>query len=171
MNCIATGALAALMMVAGTSSADETGWLLESSIDKATYQPVATMSQSSLASISDEYGAKEVHPRLEFYCEPNGDTTIRARIDWQRFISSFNTEVTFDTADGDSLTLKLGVDKSNKITSTRNADDVSALIGALHSSDSLTIHVTPYSEAPVSVDLQTSGFLKALEQLQANCNP
>lgn len=168
MNRIAAGTLAALITVAGTCRAADGGWALESGTDNATYQVVSTLSQSSLGSISDEYGVKEVHPRLEFICEQNGATEIRARIDWQRFISSFNTEVSFDAGD-EPIVLKLGVDRSNKITSTRAASDVDALVDALKDRDSLTVHVTPYSEAPLSVKFIVAGFDAALQRLKASC--
>ena len=144
-------------------------WTLESLQDKATYQTVAVLHQESAATISDEYGMKEVHPRLEFRCVPNGDGAIKVRIDWRRFISSFNTEVQFAADDKSAITVKLGVDRSNKITSTSSADDDAAILDYLAGHTALELTVTPYSEVPVSVQYDLGGLDAQLAKLRATC--
>jgi hypothetical protein len=159
-------------MLTGTlCAAHDSVWKLETVVDPSSYQNVSTLSQASQQSISDEYGVKEVQPRLEFRCIPGSEETIAMRIDWQRFISSFNTEVTFVADDSQPLTLKLGVDRSNKITLARDAADVTTLIAALKEHQSLRVNVTPYSEAPVDVSYEIGDLAQALARLEASCAP
>lgn len=168
---IRTGTLLALTLASTLSAAHDAVWKLETAVDPASYQNVSTLSQASQQSISDEYGVKQVQPRLEFRCIPGGEVTIDMRIDWQRFISSFNVEVTFVADDGEPLTLKLGVDRSNKITLARDAADVSSLIAALQDHQLLRVGVTPYSEAPVDVTYEIGDLAEAMVRLEASCAP
>lgn len=161
--------LAALLLASTLSHADHSNWTLASATDPASYQVVSTLSQNSLTTISDEYGVKEVLPRLEFYCVPAAGDALHARINWQRFISSFNTEVTFVADGAEPLTLKLGVDRTNKITTAGGAEDVAALIELVSGHDSMTIKVTPYSEAPLAVEFDISGFSHELPRLATSC--
>lgn len=144
-------------------------WTLETVQDKATYQTVAVLHQESANSIGDEYAMKEVQPRLEFRCLPDTDPSIQVRIDWKRFISSFNTEVQFAADDKDAITVKLGVDRSNKITSTRDDADNAKIIAYLDGQSALTLTVTPYSEVPVSVSYTIDGLDEKLAELGSSC--
>lgn len=165
--------IAAILAVPALALAGAPGyaadWTLETVQDKATYQTVVVLHQDSAATISDEYAMKDVHPRLEFRCVPDGDGTINVRIDWRRFISSFNTEVQFAADDKGAITVKLGVDRSNKITSTNNADDNTTLIDYLSGHSNLDVTVTPYSEVPVSVQYKLDGFDDQLAELKTTC--
>ena len=118
--------------------------------------------------ITDESGAKDVTPRLEFHCSP-GDGAIIARIDWQRFISSFSTEVGFKVDDGRFTWLKWKLTSNEQVTYSPGADDTQKLIAALGSGDSLLVDVTPYSEGPVTVTFDLAGLHDALGELAARC--
>lgn len=168
-----TKALVAPLLVLTASAyagADGSAWVLETTMDPATYQPVAVLHQASGNSIGDEYRSKEVSPRLEFRCVPGAGEDVKVRIDWQRFISSFNTEVTFATDEAEPLTVKLGVDRSNKITMTKGAEDDAALLDYLSGGDALAVTVTPYSEVPVTVHYSLAGIDEELAKLEASCN-
>ncbi|MEQ8206863.1 MAG: hypothetical protein RIA65_11850, partial [Woeseia sp.] len=154
---LATLLAAPVFAFAGNPGAAD-AWTLETLQDKATYQTVAVLHQESSNTIGDEYAMKEVQPRLEFRCVPNTDPAIKVRIDWRRFISSFNTEVQFAADDKDPITVKLGVDRSNKITHTSDTADDAALIDYLSNQSSLKVTVTPYSEVPVSVNYVLEGL-------------
>ncbi|NNE61903.1 MAG: hypothetical protein HKN35_13490, partial [Woeseia sp.] len=104
-----------------------------------------------------------------FYCTPGSASAVSVRINWLRFISSFNTEVTFLADDQEPLTLKLGVDRSNKVTATRAAEDDKAIIAALSGQQMLLIRVTPYSEAPVEVKFDLDELDAGLAKLRQAC--
>ena len=118
--------------------------------------------------IKDEYATKDVTPRLEFRCA-QGDPNVIARIDWQRFISSFSTEVGFKVDDGKFAWLKWKVDGSEKITYSPSPDDTQQLIDALTGGGQLLVDVTPYSEGPVTVTFELAGLAEAIETLRASC--
>ncbi len=146
----------------------EGGWVLTSGEDPTSYEVVTWLQQDSANTIKDEYAAKDVVPRLLLRCAP-GDATITARIDWQRFISSFNTEVGFRVDDGKTLWLKWGVDRSNKVTLSPSADDSKKLVDYLREGTSLQVEVSPYSESPVTVEYNLTGFVSALDALLKEC--
>ncbi len=164
----------AIFLLAGTSVALaqdtqlEGNWLLSIGEDSSSYEVVASLQQDSANTIKDEYATKDVTPRLAFRCAP-GNPEVTARIDWQRFISSFNTEVGFKVDDGKALWLKWGVDRSNRITLSKSAADSQSLIDHLVAGSSLQIEVSPYSESPVTVEYDLAGLAKALEALQVEC--
>jgi hypothetical protein len=146
----------------------EGSWALTIGEDPSSYEVVASLQQDSANTIKDEYATKDVVPQLMLRCAP-GDPTITARIDWQRFISSFNTEVGFKVDDGKTLWLKWGVDRSNKITLSPSADDSRNLIEHLKEGKSLQVEVAPYSEPPVTVDYNLTGLARGLEALLKEC--
>ncbi len=143
-------------------------WVLTLGEDSSSYEVVALLQQDSANTIKDEYATKDVVPQLMFRCVP-GDPTITARIDWQRFISSFNTEVGFKVDDGKTLWLKWGVDRSNKITVSPSADDSRSLVEHLQEGKSLRVEVSPYSEPPVTAEYDLTGFAKGLKALLKEC--
>lgn len=145
-------------------------WTLETLQDKTTYQNVTVLHQASADSISDEYGMKEVQPRLEFRCVPMSGSGIDVRIDWQRFISSFNTEITFEADNAEATTWTFGVDRSNKITQAKGEADKAAIMKYLGGSSSLAVTVTPYSEVAVTVSYTLDGFDARLAELQEACS-
>ena len=169
-----TGPLTLYFLLAGPGLAFaqttdlEGSWVLTLGEDPSSYEVVALLQQDSANTIKDEYATKDVVPQLMLRCAP-GDPTITARIDWQRFISSFNTEVGFKVDDGKTLWLKWGVDRSNKITLSRSADDSRNLVEHLKEGASLKVEVAPYSEPPVTVDYDLTSFAKGLEALLKEC--
>ena len=163
------GAIVLLAAAALAQTAAPDGrWVLASGEDPDTGEAVATLEQDALTTIKDEYATKDVTPKLVLRCVP-GSGEISARIDWQRFISSFNTEVGFKVDAGKTLWQKWAVDRSNRLTLSRSASDAEALLEALGSGDSLTVEVTPYSEAPVTVGFSLAGLEASLGRLAAEC--
>ena len=118
--------------------------------------------------IKDEYARNDVTPRMMFQCAP-GDPAVTARIDWGRFISAFSTEVGFKVDDGKFMWLKWKVDSSEQVTLSPSPDDTRRLLEALQVGSVLTVDVSPYSEGPVVVTFDLTGFAEALSALQASC--
>jgi len=162
------------LLLAGTAatfaqSTDIEGrWTLTVGEDPSSYEVVASLQQDSANTIKDEYATRDVVPRLSLRCAP-GNPQVTARIDWQRFISSFNTEVGFKVDGGKTLWLKWGVDRTNKITTSKSADDSMTLVEHLADGRKLRVEVTPYSESPVTVDFDLTGFASGLEGLLKEC--
>ena len=145
-------------------------WQMSVGNDASSYETVATISQSSQSPIKDEYATKDVFPKLIFQCMPQQGDGISAKIDWQRFISSFNTDVSFKVDEKKRLWLKFGVDSSNKITSAKSSDDSKTLLEYLSGGSVLTIGVTPYSESAVSVTYDLSTLDDSIADLQSECS-
>jgi len=163
LSCLAAAACA-------RAAGDVPGnWQLDVGPDAASYRNVAVLSLGAAETIADEYATRKVTPRLELRCEPGGDAHIAVRIDWQRFISSFNTVVEFRADDTAALAMTLGVDRSNKITATKNAADDARLIDYLRGHDALAVGVTPYAEGPISIHYDLAEFGDALAKLEAAC--
>ena len=142
-------------------------WSLATVEDSTSYQTVTVLTQKSANTIRDEKAEGEVSPILEFRC---GTAALPAlRIDWKRFISSFNTEAAFRADGGKATWLKLGVDQSNKITLSRSDADVEKLLGRITGAQTLEIEIAPYSEAPVFTKFDISSLDSALASLKAAC--
>jgi len=120
--------------------------------------------------IPDESGRETVHPALELYCTPGDPDGVGVRVDWRRFISSFNTEVGFRIDDGKRSWLKLGVDASNRVTVAKAGADTAKLLALFDTGSSLSVEVAPYSEPPVTVGFDLTGLAGALDDLRNACN-
>lgn len=146
--------------------AAESGWILETrdAPDGSAAQPV--LAQVSADAIADEYGSKQVNPEIQFRCS-GGE--VLAQIHWQRFISSFNTELGFKADDGRNKWHKWKVDRSNQITLSPSASDTATIIEKMQAGKTLIVDVTPYSESPVQVSFDLAGFAEAIEKLRASC--
>jgi hypothetical protein len=160
--------LAGTGQIAAQTTALEGSWVLAVGEDPSSYEVVASLQQQSANTIKDEYATNDVKPVLAFRCAP-GNQAITARIDWQRFISSFNTEVGFKVDDGKPLWLKWGVDQSNKITLSKTTADTQLLLDYLGGGGNLQVEVTPYSESPMTVEFELAGFSQSLDALRAAC--
>lgn len=163
--------LAALSFLAAPSLAEPlaANWSLEVARDANTWENIATLGFESVNEIADEYATKKVHPQLAFICVPGGDGTISVRLDWRRFISSFNTEVGFKADDKQLLLVNWGVDKSNRITLPRSASDSQELIAYLTGTTSVQVEVIPYSASLITAQFNVSGIDEALQELTAEC--
>ncbi|MEQ9563977.1 MAG: hypothetical protein RLN69_15765 [Woeseiaceae bacterium] len=144
-------------------------WTLASGRDEQSWEDVVMLSVESQNEIADEYATKNVHPQLAFQCVGGGDGTVSARVDWRRFISSFNTEVGFKADDRELLLVNWGVDKSNKITMPRGKKDGDDFIDYLKGASKLQVEVIPYSESLITVSFDISGIDDALQSLIAEC--
>ncbi|MBT8077194.1 MAG: hypothetical protein KJO31_01400 [Gammaproteobacteria bacterium] len=145
------------------------GWPIESGGDADSYLATSAIGRDSTSTIPDESGSTAVRPRLIFQCAAGEGQRLAARIDWKRFISSFNTDVNFRVDDRQRLWLKFGVDASNRITMTKSPADAALLVDYLAGSQLVKVGITPYAEAEVSVSFDLSGFDAALSALQSHC--
>lgn len=144
-------------------------WILAVGQDARSYETVASLTQDSADPVPDEYARKEVRPQLSFRCVPGSGAGTSVRVDWRRFISSFNTEVGFKVDDKELLLVNWGVDKSNKVTMPRGAADSSELIDYLRGGLKLQVEVIPYSASLITVRYDISGIDAALARLEAEC--
>ena len=172
MDMLKAAAFVLLFACIAFASADEEtlsgNWVLTVGEDPLSFETVASLQQASSTSIKDEYATKDVVPRLEFRCVP-GNPTVLARIDWGRFISSFNTELGFKVDDGKRTWLKWGVDRTEKITISRSGDDTQKLVEQLKLGTQLEVEISPYSEGPVAANFDLASLADALQKLQDAC--
>ena len=117
--------------------------------------------------IKNESWTEDVTPRMQFACAAGGE--IVASIDWQRFISSFNTEIGFKVDGGKFTWLKWKVDSSEKVTISPSASDTQKLLNAVGEGSELLVDITPYSESAVTVTFDVTDLGDSLEGLKASC--
>ena len=144
-------------------------WVLLTIDDPAGYGSVVVLQQGSAKTIRDESATGEVIPRLELFCTP-GDAAVTARIDWQRFISSFSTEVGFKVDGGKFTWLKWKIDPSEQVTISPSAEDSQKLVQLLTGGSQLLVEVSPYSQGPETAEFDLSGFADSLESLINACH-
>ena len=125
------------------------------------------ISQDAGNTIKDASWSNDVTPRMQFTCAAGGE--IIASIDWQRFISSFSTEVGFKVDGGKFTWLKWKVDGSEKVTISPSASDTQKLLDAIGSGSELLVDVTPYSESPVPVTFTLKSLSENLSLLREGC--
>lgn len=163
-------AVPAISCPAVLPAADVPGnWTLAVGQDAKSYQTIASLAQDSTDAIPDEYARNEVRPQLSFRCVPGAGGGISIRVDWRRFISSFNTEVGFKVDDKALLLVNWGVDKSNEITMPRATADSREVIDYLQGGTALQVEVIPYSGSLVTVNYDISGIDAALDGLREEC--
>ncbi len=136
--------------------------------DPISNSDVYVLRQASTTTIKDANAKDDVTPEFELYCSLN-DPNVMARVNWNRFISSFSTEAGFKVDDGKFNWLKLKVDASEQVTYSSSATDSQRLIELLSAGDSLVIDISPYSEAPVQAFFDISNFAAELAKLSAKC--
>lgn len=154
-----------LVLLAAMAAADSK-WQLEPAADgNAAY----SLQQVSASGVRNESASGEVLPVLSFHCSPQ-EQQVMASIDWQRFISSFSTEVGFKVDDGRFTWLKWKIDPSEKITLSPSADDTGKLLAALASGERLLVEISPYSESPVTASFALSGLQDGLLALKKECS-
>lgn len=157
-----------LLVACATAQTQDDKWRSQMIDDPADYAGVAVLQQDSATTIKDESASNDVTPVLEFRCTL-GDATITARIDWQRFISSFSTEAGFKVDGGRFTWLKWKVDSSEKVTLSPSAADSQKLIDLLVNGSELLVEISPYSEGPVTAEFDLAGLAAALGELRSKC--
>ncbi len=165
----ATVSLLLGMVFVQIAAADEF-WSLTNYKDENSGEAIVALRQESSDSIPDVSGKEEIEPLLEFRCVAGGGEAIQFRVNWRRFISSFNTEVGFRADGGKTMWLKLGVDASNEITFSSSTADVEKLIEKFSAGEIMELDIAPYSEAAVLVHFNISTFESALESLKQSCH-
>lgn len=146
----------------------DSSWALETVDDPSGFGSAEVLYQDSSKNISDEAATGEVTPRLAFHCA-TGTTSITARIDWNRFISSFSTEVGFKVDGGRFMWLKWKMDPSEQVTVSPSATDSQKLMDALSSGNELLVEVSPYSMGPETAEFSLVGLEDSLAALAARC--
>lgn len=146
----------------------DSGWAFSEVDHPSGYGSMYIVSQAAGNAIRGESAGSEVTPVLAFGCSP-GDDALTAYIDWQRFISSFSTEVGFKVDGGGFSWLKWKVDDSEKLTISPSADDSTQLIDKLGEGKELLVEVSPYSESPVTTTFELAGVEDALAELRTRC--
>jgi hypothetical protein len=159
---------ALLSFVWGGASNAAGNWHVETIEDASVSGSAIALKQESAKTIKGESGTSDVRPVIELRCVP-GNAAITARIDWQRFISSFSTEVGFKVDGGRFMWLKWKVDQSERVTISPSAEDSLKLIDALSAGSELLVEVSPYSQAPETASFDLSGFSDSLASLMSKC--
>jgi len=157
-----------LLVACSAAQSQDEKWRSQMMDDPTGYASVAVLQQDSATTIKDEYAKNNVTPVLEFRCTP-GDATVTARIDWQRFISSFSTEAGFKVDGGRFTWLKWKVDPSEKVTLSPSPADSQKLIDLLVGGSELLVEISPYSEGPVTARYDLAGLADALDDLRSQC--
>jgi len=160
---------ALLIILSGSGHSTGEYWSMESFVDDNSGETIAWLRQQSVDSIPAESGTETVYPVMGFQCSPGTDPNIRLRIDWRRFIASFNTEVGFRVDGGKPLWLKLGVGPKNKVTMSKSSADVRKLLQQLSNAATVELEVAPYSEPSVFVDFDISTFSSAFTVFRESC--
>lgn len=158
----------ALLASCAIASDNDSLWQLGSD-EEITWETVHVLSQMSTDAVTDENGSGGAQPRLSLRCTAGDATTMELRIDWQRFISSFNTEAGFQIDGGKRDWIDFRVDESNRITIARRASDVAALLGQLEQGGRLNVEIIPYSESAIDVSFDLGGFAAGLDALRGAC--
>lgn len=158
--------ISCLLVLPAITWAGESAWNIEAGAGE--FETVASLSQDAANTIKDESFSKDVTPRLSFSCAP-GNPTVTASIDWQRFISSFSTEIGFKVDDGKFTWVKWKMDDSEKVTISPSADDTKKIVELLSSGERLRVEVSPYSEGPVEVWFDLTGLADGLIELEKTC--
>jgi hypothetical protein len=146
-------------LASADAASPDSGWNLESADDPSGFGTVEMLHQDSSKTIGDEAATGEVTPRLEFRCTA-GEGTVTARIDWNRFISSFSTEVGIKVDGGRFMWLKWKMDQSEQATLSPSAGDSQKLIDALTAGSEL---------GPETAEFDLTGFADSLAALTARC--
>ncbi len=146
----------------------DSSWDLDTVDDPSGYGSVVVLHQDSSKPISDEAATGEVTPRLEFQCSP-GSGAVVARINWNRFISSFSTEVGFKVDGGRFTWLKWKMDSSEQATVSPSASDSQKLIDVLSVGNELLVEVSPYSMGPETAEFDLVGLTDSLAAFAAQC--
>lgn len=160
---------ALLIILSGIGHSAGEYWSLESFVDDNSGETIAWLRQQSADSIPAESGTETVYPVMGFQCSPGTEPNIRLRIDWRRFIASFNTEVGFRVDGGKPLWLKLGVDPKNTVTMSKSSADVRKLLQQLSNAATVELEVAPYSEPSVFVNFDISTFGSAFTVFRESC--
>lgn len=150
---------------AGLAAASE-AWVYVDHRDEPGNEHLVFIAQTADEAIPDESRRSEVTPEIHVRCEQAG---LIVRIDWGRFISSFNTELGFRVDDGKRSWRKWKVDSSNRETFSPSHQDSTTLIDLLRNGERLNVEVTPYSEAPLEVNFSLAGFSEQVDRLIGNC--
>lgn len=146
----------------------DSGWQFEAIEDSSGFGSAELLYQDSSKNIGDEAATGEVTPRLEFRCSP-GDASVTARINWNRFISSFSTEVGIKVDGGRFTWMKWKMDQSEQTTVSPSASDSQKLIDALSAGTELLVEVSPYSMGPETAEFSLVGFADSLAVLIGKC--
>ncbi len=146
----------------------DSSWKLEAIEDPSGFGSAEMLYQDSSKNIGDEAATGEVTPRLEFRCAP-GDASITAQINWNRFISSFSTEVGFKVDGGRFTWLKWKMAQSEQATVSPSAADSQTLIDVLKAGNELLVEVSPYSMGPETAEFDLAGLEESLAALTARC--
>lgn len=161
--------LIAACLNAGCAVAEESAAAWNLGVDEEiTWETVHVLAQTSTMTVLDESGSSEVAPMLAFRCT-EGSGEVSMRINWQRFISSFNTEAGFQVDEGSRNWLKLGMEGDDKVTRSRSAADVTSLIDAMSGGEVLNVEIAPYSEPSIFAEFDLAGFTDSMAALNAAC--
>lgn len=164
----ATIVTAPFALIVYVALAQTSTWNVTEGWDPANHTSIVVISKKAEDTIRDEYDKADITPLFTFACASDREG-IMARIDWRRFISSFNTQIGFKVDEGKTLWQKWGVDQSNTVTSSKSVADTAALIDYIGSGEVLAVDIAPYAGSPIVVHFDLAGFSASMDTLRAAC--
>ena len=101
----------------------------------------------------------------------SGSPNISIKINWKRYISSFNKTEIGIKIDGKNYTwLSFNLDKTGQISFQNPSTHSNELINKFKKITKLAVEIEPYSEPPINVYFNLSGFASHLENLKSICS-
>ena len=131
---------------------------------------VALLRNTSESSINNLDHSEKVFPELSLYCE-HGNPNISIKINWKRYISSFNkTEIGIKFNGKNYTWLSFNLDKTGQISFQNPSTRSNELVNKFKNITKLAVEIEPYSEPAINVYFDLSGFASHLKKLENICS-
>ena len=131
---------------------------------------IAELTNIAESSIDNSDYSEKVYPELSIYCEED-NPNISIKINWKRYISSFNRTEIGIKVDGKNYSwLSFNLDKTGQISFQNPSTRSNELVNKFKNITKLAIEIEPYSEPAVNVYFDLSGFASHLEKLEKLCS-
>ena len=131
---------------------------------------IAELINTAESSIDNSDYSEKVYPELSIYCEED-NPNISIKINWKRYISSFNrTEIGISLDSKNYSWLSFNLDKTGQISFQNPGTHSNELINKFKKITKLAVEIEPYSEPPINVYFNLSGFASHLEKLKSICS-
>jgi len=144
-------------------------WTFYESIDRMSDEKNVGVVQPSQSQISDSLGVNSVIPEFSIVCTPYRTNRVLLWIDWKRFITTSDTEVTLRVDDKKAMTYRWETDKTSTSTYTRSSAHTDRLINYMTGGKTLLAAVSPYGSSRVIAEFDLSTLDRAIEAVMPIC--